>query len=158
MQEWLLFPVLEIILPIIDALMLPRWLIAVIGYFGGALLPTLLVVGIRWFKGIPLKWYEGVTWVALGLVWGLVILTTPFQVILTGWSFYLGLLACSLFFWGMFQDYLKDEEIKLMFAFTAVALFIIPLLLAGFVSPAEFGQQVSWGQYFNDPSRMIGRF
>ena len=58
----------------------------------------------------------------------------------------------------MFQDYLKDEEIKLMFAFTAVALFIIPLLLAGFVSPAEFGQQVSWGQYFNDPSRMIGRF
>ena len=58
----------------------------------------------------------------------------------------------------MFQNYLKNDEIKIMFAFTAVALFIIPVLLAGLVSPADFGQQVSWGQYFADPSRMIGRF
>jgi hypothetical protein len=158
MSEWLLFPVLEIVLPIMETLQIPTWLICIGAFISGAAVPVGVISAVRWFKGIHLHWSElGFMMVPI-FIWGLSILASKHQLALTGWSFYAGLFAFMIPGLELYQHYLHREERSLMRWLMCVGMCLIPIIAAYTASSPELGPELTWNEYFSDPGKLVRRF
>jgi hypothetical protein len=151
MAEFISIPVLYFSLPIISTLGMPPWATLITCYLISSGTVWLAIAGYRTFYSQTIKWYEHVALLAPWFVWGLVILSSSHSFLLSGLSFYFGMISIAILLPGTLKlDQTFDRKFTNWQLVAALSIFLclFPLCLSFSIPILAESEALTFSRHF----------
>jgi hypothetical protein len=155
MSDYLLFPILELIYPLVDAFGFDSYWLSVVSYFFTASIVSLPVVFWRIFHDRSVHWYEVLAFLVPGFVWGFVIMLSDHQLALCAVSFYIGLFGWLPLMTRWISEAFEIESHETASLLMAGVLCLLPILATTFASQHAWGPPIAIKQYEASPDVIV---
>jgi|GEM_PF-1820967 len=154
-HDYLLFPVLEIVHPIVEVFSLPNWTLAIFSYLVSVVAFSTPALIFRAIQRVPIRWHETIAFLFPAFVWGVCILAVSQQLPMAGVSFYFAIVGASVWWLHLIPE-LESESDQMKMVFThAVFNAFVALLTAVACASGEMGGELTFAQYFANPGILV---